>query len=184
MTFTETYTATQTVTYTETQTETPTYTGTDTITCTVTATVTETVTETERATVTATATVTRTPTITRTRTATPVYSATGTYTFIPTYTVTPTVTTISTPVLHVAVYPNPCNRERAVGGSVKFEVPSTADIHIYNIETYKVFEAKSATGRVEWNCTNIKGEKVAPGVYLYIVEMAGETVRGKLFITK
>lgn len=87
-------------------------------------------------------------------------------------------------MLEVVVYPNPCNREKAVRGTVKIEVPSTADIYIYNIETYKVFEAKGVDRRVEWNCTNIKGEKVAPGIYLYVIDMAGDKVRGKIFITK
>jgi flagellar hook assembly protein FlgD len=82
------------------------------------------------------------------------------------------------------VYPNPYNREKAVRGTLKIEVPAEADIRIYNVETYKIFEAKGVTGRIEWDGKNMKGEKVAPGIYFYVVEMGGEKFTGRIFITK
>ena len=82
------------------------------------------------------------------------------------------------------MYPNPCNRDTAVRGTVKIEVPSVADVFIYNIGTFKVFEARAVERKTEWNGRNLQGEKVAPGVYLYIVDMGAEKVEGKIFITK
>jgi hypothetical protein len=87
-------------------------------------------------------------------------------------------------VQEVVVYPNPCNRNTAVRGSVKFEVPSEADIYIYNIETFKVFEALGVGRHAEGNGRDLKGELVAPGVYFYIVDMGADEVKGKIFITK
>ncbi len=181
-TFTATFTYTFTVTSTATETFTSTLTITETGTATDTYTATVTATETRSHTVTPTSTVTGT--ITVTYTITPTLTITRTLTTLPTSTVSPTITATPTPITRLAVYPNPYNREKAVRGTLKFDVPAVADIRIYNVDTYKVFEALRVERHAEWDGKNLKGQKVATGVYYYIVETAGETYKGKIFVIK
>ena len=82
------------------------------------------------------------------------------------------------------IYPNPCDREKAHNGTLKIELPDVSDVAIYNIETYLVFQKKGVTGRIEWDGKNMDGEKVAPGIYFYIIDIAGSRHQGKIFITK
>lgn len=82
------------------------------------------------------------------------------------------------------VYPNPIDREKAAGGTLKFSLPTAAHIKVYNIEGFIVYDKKDAYGKTEWNCRNRQGEKVSPGVYYYIIKLADEEVKGKIFITK
>ncbi len=187
-TISSTSTDTETSTFTETPTVTDTYTYTATATYTETATTTETNTPTEKATetftYTTTPTATDTPTITQTGTITPTHTQTLTFTISPTFTITPTITTSPTPLQEFLIYPNPINREKAARGTLKIEVPETADIKIYNVATFLVFEIKGVIGHYEWNCKNKDGQNVAPGIYYYIIEMGGNKYKGKIYITK
>jgi len=63
-------------------------------------------------------------------------------------------------------------------------MPVVCDVEVFNIEGFKIFEAKGAIGRIEWNGRNKAGEKVSPGVYYYIIKNDRETIQGKLFIIK
>jgi flagellar hook assembly protein FlgD len=63
-------------------------------------------------------------------------------------------------------------------------MPPFCNIRVYNIAGYKVFKAEKASGRLEWNGTNMEGEKLAPGIYYYIIEAPGKKYTGKLYFTK
>ena len=181
-TITETITNTITFTITVTLTSTITHTVTDTITATVTSTITHTSTETETMTVTNTYTITQTYTITPTITITLTYTITNTRTPYLSPTITPTFT--PTPE-QIIVYPNPFNREKAIGGTLKIEfLPAKTKVSIYTVNGYKVYSNNDAYGRIEWDGKNMEGEKVAPGIYFYIIETQNDKIIGKLFITK
>ena len=208
ITDTITPTITLTITYTETFTVTRTHTltMTHTITLTATATNTETHTETQTDTITETVTpsvtssITYTFTVTTTDTITPTFSITETYTITPTitktltYTVTPTDTVYLTPTItltptptpeYIVVYPNPYNREKAIRGTLKIEfLPQNSKIRIYTIDGYLVYEERDAAGHIEWDGKNKKGEKVSPGIYIYIIDTEEKTYKGKIYIIK
>jgi flagellar hook assembly protein FlgD len=120
------------------------------------------------------------------------FTITQTHTVSPTITVSPTVTVSSTitPTASptpdvIAVYPNPCSLTKAVNKTVKFDfLPDNTRIKIYNIQGYKVTEFGNLSGKFEWNCINMDGEKVSPGIYLYDVEGGGKTFTGKLYLVK
>jgi len=112
------------------------------------------------------------------------YTITPTFTITLTHTVSPTFTVSPTPITELVIFPNPYNREDAFGGTLKIELPFEADVFIYNIAGYKVFEEKGVTGRREWDGKNKNGEKTAPGIYYYIVRMSGKEYKGRIFITK
>jgi hypothetical protein len=202
VTFTDSMTQTITSTITNTLTETVTKTITDTITMTITFTTTPTITETYTQTITSTITdtITETHTITETFTITNTYTITQTHTITPTITLTLTFTITQTPMPYLSptitptftatpgqiiVYPNPFNSEKAVNGTLKIEyLPENTRVSIYTVHGFKVYYKENTNGRIEWNGKNMEGEKVAPGIYFYIIETKNEKIIGKLFITK
>jgi len=202
VTFTDSMTQTITSTITNTLTETVTKTITDTITMTITFTTTPTITETYTQTITSTITdtITETHTITETFTITNTYTITQTHTITPTITLTLTFTITQTPMPYLSptitptftatpgqiiVYPNPFNSEKAVNGTLKIEyLPENTRVSIYTVHGFKVYYKENTNGRIEWDGKNMEGEKVAPGIYFYIIETKNEKIIGKLFITK
>ena len=179
---TPTWTITRTWTVSPTWTPTGTPSFTDTPTASSTRTGTNTPTWTNSPTLTRTPTITRTGTITQTYTITLTPSITGTASISPTITITPTVT--QTPYPDLRIYPNPCNRDKAIRGTIKIELPGLADIKIYNVGTFKVYEKTGAYGKIEWDCKNMDGQPVAPGIYYYIIEVGKDKYKGKIYITK
>ena len=180
LTSTGTFTPTNTGTITPTFTDSPTGTATGTVTFTFTdtPTLTSTNTRTATGTITVTLSATMTATVTLTATITMTGTITATATLVPTPTITPTA------VPDFLVYPNPFDREKAFGGTLKFELPWKAEAAIYNIAGICVFKEVGGPGRILWDGTNRNSEKVAPGIYFYVVT-AGETrYRGRLLIIK
>lgn len=79
------------------------------------------------------------------------------------------------PTLILRVFPNPYDPGKAVRGTLKFSgLPNGSEVMIYTISGMQV-RRLAVTGpakhRVEWDGTNERGSPVAPGLYLYIVEM-------------
>lgn len=86
--------------------------------------------------------------------------------------------------MELVIYPNPCNFTKTYNSTLKILLPQIADVYIYNIQGYKVFEALQVTGRIEWDGKNREGEDTAPGVYFYIIEMSGERYRGRILTAR
>ncbi len=87
----------------------------------------------------------------------------------------------------LVVYPNPFNRELAVGRTVKFQrMPAFTVIKIYTIAGELVYELNAgANGLVEWDGRNRQGTAVTPGVYLYMAQSPdGSKKIGKLQVVK
>jgi hypothetical protein len=97
----------------------------------------------------------------------------------------------------LVVFPNPVNFSKAVRGTIKFK-NLTADptIRIYTISGELVREIPPKTydgatvndgntGVAEWDGTNDKGEKVAEGIYFYLItDKAGHRKSGKFVVIK
>ena len=172
---------TPSVTQTNTNSVTVTITGTVTETVTLTVTASVTLTTTNTLTKTITLTITETATLPPSPTITPTSSITQTHTPAPTPTITPTA------LPQLVIYPNPYNRLSAFNGTLKISVPGTvtADIYIYDISGYKVFESKGVSGVTEeWNGENKSGEPVQPGLYFYVIIMSQEKLSGKIYLVK
>jgi hypothetical protein len=84
------------------------------------------------------------------------------------------------------VYPNPFRPGQAVGGTLKFTGLETTDkIKIFTLTGEKVLEKSGMNQRWEWDGRNGSGDKVATGVYLWVVDREnGERVMGKLFLIR
>jgi len=87
----------------------------------------------------------------------------------------------------LVVYPNPFNRDLAVGRTMKFQrMPAFTVIKLYTIAGELVGELNAGTtGLVEWDGRNAGGTPVTPGVYLYMAQSPdGSKKIGKLQVVK
>ncbi len=88
----------------------------------------------------------------------------------------------------VIAYPNPFSFEKSVQGGIRFLNLSGSNIvKIYSLQGKLIRElGPVARGSALWDGRNRKGEKVAPGVYYYIVYGGRDDVEvvGKLSVIK
>lgn len=84
----------------------------------------------------------------------------------------------------VRVFPNPFNRATAVNGSVKFEgAPIGASVRIYTSRGLRAWEGEVRRPYIlEWSGHNEEGIRVAPGVYIWVVEFENKKERGTLIV--
>lgn len=80
------------------------------------------------------------------------------------------------------VYPNPWRSDRNANASVTFDrLPPNANVRVFTISGQEVKSLDATSGSVSWDRTNENGERVASGIYLYLVsDILGEEFRGKL----
>lgn len=82
------------------------------------------------------------------------------------------------------VYPNPWRADRNSGASVTFDrLPADSSIRIFTISGQEVKNLDATNGTASWDRTNESGERVASGVYLYLVtDILGQESHGKIAI--
>ena len=81
-------------------------------------------------------------------------------------------------------YPVPFTAKNPLHTQITFvDLPADGAIKIFTVDGRKVKELDIPTGAglVDWDLTNIKGEKVATGVYLF--DINGQT-QGKLVVIR
>ncbi|MFH1897693.1 MAG: carboxypeptidase regulatory-like domain-containing protein [Candidatus Desantisbacteria bacterium] len=80
-------------------------------------------------------------------------------------------------------YPNP-----SINGQVNFErLTQVVRVRIYNLSGELVYDKTQATdGKFAWKCENNDGDKVASGVYIYLLSdpVSGGTKRGKVGVVR
>jgi hypothetical protein len=86
------------------------------------------------------------------------------------------------------VYPNPFAGRGPDGReAVMFAgLPEKVKIRLFDLRGVLIREINhdNSLGGTLWDMTNADGDRVASGVYIYTLESAGETVRGKLAILR
>jgi hypothetical protein len=88
--------------------------------------------------------------------------------------------------LSVKVYPNPWRSDKHAGKTITFSGLATGTIlKIFTASGHKVVEIHTDGPSVSWMLTNDSGDRVASGIYLYVVTDAqGNKVRGKVAIIR
>jgi hypothetical protein len=152
----------------------PSATPTNTFTPTTTPTITATSTKTFTSTVTLTPTITSTPT----NTPTPTNTATVTTTFTPTSSATPTC--------EVHAWPNPFMPSYAWNGVFQLSCLESSDtVSFYTVSGELVDQMNASGAMVQWKGINTNGNKVATGIYLWVVQRSGKTIQmGKFLIER
>jgi len=67
------------------------------------------------------------------------------------------------------------------------ELPGAGEIKIFTVsgeEVARIPVSASEGGQKEWTVTNSSGEKVATGVYLFLVDAGGQKFTGKLVVIR
>ena len=86
----------------------------------------------------------------------------------------------------VRVFPNPWKSTLHTNAPVTFDaLPPNATIKLFTASGHLVKTLETSSTRATWDRTNEAGDKVASGVYLYLVtDVLGNETSGKLAIVK
>lgn len=84
------------------------------------------------------------------------------------------------------VYPNPCMASRGCTGVTFTRLTLRAAINIFTVSGEKVRSVlkNNNIDSVGWDLRNEAGEKVASGLYLYVIKGEGSTKKGKLIVVR
>ena len=90
----------------------------------------------------------------------------------------------------VVVYPNPVKTgEYDVVNFLNFPIDKTGSLAIYNVSGDLVYQSKigpfspnNNNLTTRWDLKNQNGKKVSSGIYYYVINMAGDTKKGKIAI--
>jgi hypothetical protein len=96
------------------------------------------------------------------------------------------ITLVGATLSDVRVYPNPWRQDKHAVRPITFAGLTTGTtIKIFTLSGRKITEIKTDGPTVDWPLTNDQGDKVASGVYLYVVtDTAGDKMKGKIGIIK
>jgi hypothetical protein len=83
------------------------------------------------------------------------------------------------------VYPNPWRAARGDGSIVFDQMPANSTVKIFTVSGRWVKTLSAPGGYVSWDLTNDSGEKVASGIYLYLItDGQGNKTRGKFVVIR
>jgi hypothetical protein len=86
---------------------------------------------------------------------------------------------------NVRVYPNPWRADKPTAGITFDGLSDNSTVKIFDIAAHAVRTFTTSNASYTWDMTNESGDKVASGVYLYLVtNNQGQKVRGKFSIIK
>jgi len=89
--------------------------------------------------------------------------------------------------LAVRVYPNPWRSDKhAAHPTITFAgLTVGTTIKLFTVSGHKVKELRTDGSMIPWDLTNDSGDKVASGIYLYVItDSAGDKVKGKVAIIR
>lgn len=92
---------------------------------------------------------------------------------------------VATSLSTVRAYPNPWRVDKHANSSIKFDnMPPASTIKIFTVSAEEVKKLSAdSNGAAAWDRTNESGERVASGVYIYlIIDPQGNDTSGKLAI--
>jgi hypothetical protein len=97
-----------------------------------------------------------------------------------------TITLVASDFSAVQVYPNPWRSDKHAGKSVTFaNLPMNASVKIFTTSGHLARDLGTVNGSVTWDLKNDSGDKVASGIYLYIItDGQGDKVRGEVAVIK
>lgn len=98
----------------------------------------------------------------------------------------PSPVTLTPPTL-IKIYPNPWRSDKhAAHPSITFDgLTVGTTIKIFTVSAHEVKELQTDGPKIVWDLTNNSGDKVASGVYLYLItDSQGDKVQGKVAVIK
>jgi hypothetical protein len=98
-----------------------------------------------------------------------------------------TITLVNSDFSAVQVFPNPWRSDKHAGHpSITFaNLPANCTVKIFTTSGRKAREFNNVSGSMNWDLTNDSGDKVASGVYVYLITDAqGNKIKGKIGIIR
>jgi hypothetical protein len=96
-----------------------------------------------------------------------------------------TITLVETDFVSARVYPNPWRAARGDGDIVFDQLPANSTVKIFTVSSRWVKTLSAPGGSVSWDLTNDAGDKVASGLYFYLItDSQGNKTRGKFAIIR
>src|SRR5581483_903623 len=85
--------------------------------------------------------------------------------------------------MHVSVYPNPWRVDRDSQEQVTFAgLAANSTVKIFTVSGQWVKTLPLSSDKVSWDLTNDAGQRVASGIYLYVVKAGDSLARGKFAV--
>jgi hypothetical protein len=95
------------------------------------------------------------------------------------------ITLVDSSLSGVKVYPNPWRSDRFSGDLTFSGLTGQATVKIFTVSAHHVKTLNTAGGSVPWDLRNEDGQKVASGIYLYLItDVQGRQARGQFAIIK
>ncbi len=83
------------------------------------------------------------------------------------------------------IYPNPWRQDKHQGDPMIFDQMNlNSTVKIFTVSGHLVRTLNAPAGGVVWDLTNDSGDRVASGLYIYLITSDGSTTRGKLAIIR
>jgi hypothetical protein len=97
-----------------------------------------------------------------------------------------TVTLVVADLSSARVYPNPWRSDKGYPSQITMDrLPLGSTVKIFTISGHRIKTLTPNIDTVGWDLTNDAGDKVAAGIYIYVItDGQGDKVRGKLGIIK
>ena len=96
-----------------------------------------------------------------------------------------TVALVGADFSQVKAVPNPWRSDRHANLPLNLtNLPAGSTVKIFTISGHLVKTLTPAANSVSWDLTNNGGDKVASGVYFYVVTVGDQKGRGKLVVIK
>jgi hypothetical protein len=100
---------------------------------------------------------------------------------------TATITLVAADLSGVEVFPNPWRSDKHAGHpSITFaNLPTDCSVKIFTVSGRLVKDYSNVNGTVNWDLTDTTSEKVASGIYIYLIASSeGSKVKGKVAVIK
>jgi hypothetical protein len=99
---------------------------------------------------------------------------------------TQALTLVTSDLSSIRVYPNPWRSDKHSGKSIIFDMlPANCKVRIFTTSGRVAREFDNVNGSVSWDLTNESGDKVASGVYVFLItDNQGNKTRGKVAVVR
>jgi hypothetical protein len=96
------------------------------------------------------------------------------------------VTMVNSDLSAVRVFPDPWRADLHAGKSITFDnLSDNSTVKLYTVSGHWIKTLPLSSSSVAWDLTNDKGDKVASGIYLYLITTdQGAKKTGKLAVIK
>jgi hypothetical protein len=98
---------------------------------------------------------------------------------------TASITLVSADLAGARIWPNPFRASRGDRAIIFDQLPAGATVKIFTLSARHVITLQAPAGSATWSVTNDSGDKVASGIYLYLItDNQGNKTRGQLTVIR